>query len=83
MQFVLRNGWQVSFLEADLLTLLPVALTFTNAEKIRELARQGNALDTSEARAMFEYSIAKGRGGIHLDLPAEQYACLKTSVRPE
>jgi hypothetical protein len=27
MQFVLRNGWQVSFLEADLATSLPAALT--------------------------------------------------------
>jgi uncharacterized protein YbjT (DUF2867 family) len=82
MHFVLRNGWQVSFLEADLATSLPAAPTFTDPEKIRELARQGKALDTSEARAMFEYSIGKGRGGIHLDLPAEQYALLKTSVRP-
>ena len=82
MQFVLRNGWQVSFLEADLATSLPAALTFTDPEKIRELARLGQALGTSEARALFEYSIAKGRGGIHLDLPPEQYALLKTSVRP-
>jgi len=82
MQFVFRNGWQVSFLEADLATSLPAALTFTDAEEIRELARQGQALGTPEARALFEYSIGTGRGGIHLDLPAERYALLKTGVRP-
>ncbi len=69
MQFVLRNGWQVSFLQADLASSLPVALTFRDPEKIRELARQGKGLLTSEARALFEYSIGKGRGGIHLDWP--------------
>ncbi|MEA2261157.1 MAG: hypothetical protein QOJ51_3982 [Acidobacteriaceae bacterium] len=81
MQFVLRDGWQVSFLEADLATSLAAAVTFTDPERIRELARQGKALETSEARALFEYSIGKGRGGIHLDLTSEQYALLKTSVR--
>jgi hypothetical protein len=81
MQFVLRDGWQVSFLEADLATSLAAAVTFTDPERIRELARQGKALETSEACALFEYSIGKGRGGIHLDLTSEQYALLKTSVR--
>jgi hypothetical protein len=82
MRFVLRDGWQVSFLEADLATSLPAAFTFTNPEKVRELARLGNALGTSETRALFEYSIAKGRGGTYLDLPPAQYALLKTSPRP-
>jgi hypothetical protein len=41
MTFFQRQGWQVRFLEADLRTPLPRKLTFTDAEKIRELARKG------------------------------------------
>ena len=78
MKFVLRNGWQVSFLEADLTTSLASRFTFTDPEKIRELARHGKGLGASEARALFEYALIKGRGGLYLDLTPEQYALLKT-----
>ncbi len=78
MKFVLLNGWQISFLEADLTTSLGSRLTFTDPEKIRELARHGKALMASEARTLFEYALIKGRGGIYLDLTPEQYALLKT-----
>lgn len=47
--FFKRGGWQVQFLEADLKTPLPRKLTFTDPEKIRELARRGEARGTSEA----------------------------------
>jgi hypothetical protein len=43
MYFFLRSGWQVQFTEADLKTPLPRKLTFTDPEKIRELARRGEA----------------------------------------
>jgi hypothetical protein len=46
MYFFKRDGWEVQFLEADLETPLPRKLTFADAEKIRELAKRG------EARAM-------------------------------
>lgn len=39
----------VQFLEADLKTPLPRKVTFADADKIRELARRGEALGTSEA----------------------------------
>jgi hypothetical protein len=39
MYFFLRTGWQIQFLEADLKTALPRKFTFTDPEKIRELAR--------------------------------------------
>ena len=81
MKFVSLNGsWQVSFLEANLATSLPPRLTFTDPEKIRELALHGQALGKSEARALFEYALIKGRGGIYLDLTQEQYTLLKTSA---
>jgi hypothetical protein len=41
MSFFFRSVWQVQFLEADLKTPLPRKLTFTDPDKIRELARQG------------------------------------------
>ena len=43
MSFFSRSGWQVQFLEADLNTLLPRKFTFADPDKIRELARRGEA----------------------------------------
>jgi hypothetical protein len=77
MYFFLRSGWQVQFLEPDLKTPLPRKLTFSDPEKIRELARRGEAWGTSEARQMLEYAIDVGRGGVYLRLTPEQYAKLK------
>ena len=75
--FFSRDGWQVQFLEPDLKTPLPRKLTFADADKIRELARRGEAMQTSEARQMLELAIEKGRGGIYLRLTPEQYARLR------
>jgi hypothetical protein len=77
MSFFLRAGWQVQFLETDLKTPLPRKLTFADPDKIRELARRGEAMGTSEMRQMMEYAIDVGRGGIYLKLTPEQYAKLK------
>ncbi|MDX6462479.1 MAG: hypothetical protein QOE55_6176, partial [Acidobacteriaceae bacterium] len=49
MYFSFRRGRQIQFLEADLKTPLPRKVTFPDADKIRELARRGEALETSEA----------------------------------
>jgi hypothetical protein len=43
MSFFFKSGWQVQFLEADLKTALPRKLTFSDPEKIRELAKRGEA----------------------------------------
>jgi hypothetical protein len=58
--FFFRKGWQVQFCEADLKTPLPRKLIFKDPEKIRELARRGEAWGTSEARQMLEYGIEVG-----------------------
>jgi hypothetical protein len=68
MYFFLRSGWQVQFLEPDLKTPLPRKFTFADPEKIREMARRGEAWGTSEARQMLEYAIDVGRGGVYLRL---------------
>jgi hypothetical protein len=61
----------------DLKTPLPRKLTFADPEKIRVLARRGDALDTSEAKQMLEYAIDVGRGGIYLRLTPEQFTKLR------
>jgi hypothetical protein len=81
LYFFLRSGWQVQFLEPDLKTPLPRKLTFADPEKIRELARRGEAWGTSEARQMLEHAIDTGRGGVYLRLTPAQYAKLKRPYR--
>jgi hypothetical protein len=76
MYFFKRGGWQVQFTEADLKTPLLRTLTFTDPEKIRELARRGGAWRDSESRQMLEHAIENGRGGIYLRLTPEQYRAL-------
>jgi hypothetical protein len=76
MSFFLRSGWYVSFLEPDLKTPLPRSFNFTDAEKIRELARRGGVLDTLEGKQMLEQGIETGRGGLYLNLTHDQYAML-------
>jgi hypothetical protein len=49
MYFFKREGWEVQFLESDLKTPLPRKFTFADAEKIRELAKRGEAQGDSEA----------------------------------
>jgi hypothetical protein len=77
MYFFKCGGWQVQFLEADLKTSLPRKLTFTDPEKIRELARRGEAWGTSESRQILEHAIETGRGGVYLRLTPAQYARLR------
>ena len=77
MTFFLRSGWQAQFLEADLRTPLPRKFTFTDPDKIRELARKGEAWGDSESRQMLEYAIENGRGGVYLRLTPDQYRKLR------
>jgi hypothetical protein len=77
LYFVRRDGWYCQFLEPDLKTPLPKKVTFAHADKIRELARRGEALGTLEAKQALEHAIEMGRGGIYLRLTGEQYSRLK------
>lgn len=67
----------MQFLESDLKTPLPRRFTFADPEKIRELARRGEAWGDSESRQILEHAIETGRGGVYLRLNAEQYARLR------
>jgi hypothetical protein len=84
MTFFFREVWQVQFVESDLKTPLPRMFTFADPEKIRELARRGEAWGTSEARQMLEYGIEAGRGGTYLRLTPEQFwfECSDSRVAP-
>ena len=82
MSFMSRDGWQVQFLEVDLKTPLPRTLTFADPEKIRELARRGEAWGTPEAKQMLENAIEIGRGGLYLKLTPAQYAKLRPASLP-
>jgi hypothetical protein len=64
MYFFKRAGWEVQFLEPDLKTPLPRKLTFTDPEKISELAKRGGTWRDSESRQMLEHAIETGRGGV-------------------
>jgi hypothetical protein len=77
VSFFFRSGWYVQFLEADLRTPLPRKLMFSDPEKIRQIARRGEAWGTSEARQMLELAIEQGRGGVYLRLTPDQYAKLR------
>ena len=67
----------MQFFEADARTPLPRRFTFEDPEKIRELARPGEALGTSEDCQMLVYAIGLGRGTISLHLTPAQYARLR------
>jgi hypothetical protein len=78
MTFMLSHGsWFCQFLEADAKTPLPRQFTFADPEKIRELARRGEASGDSESRQMIEHAIETGRGGCYLRLTPEQYRRLR------
>lgn len=77
MLFTSANGWHVSFLESDLTNSPLKPLSFADSEGVRDLAQRGHALETSHARALFDYLLGRGGGGIYLQLTPEQYSKLR------
>jgi hypothetical protein len=78
MTFFQRSGWQVRFLKADCRTQLTKRFVFTDPEKIKELAKRGEAWGDSESRQMLEMAIEQGRGGCYLNLTPAQYRALRS-----
>jgi hypothetical protein len=84
MTFMLSHGsWFCQFLEADAKTPLPRKLNFADPEKIRELARRGEAWGDLESKHALEHGIDTGRGGVWLRLTPEQYARLRHSPQQQ
>ena len=73
----MKEGWRVTFLDADCKTPLPKRLTFASSDKIVQLAKNGGADFTSASRCDLENGIQIGRGGMWLNLTAEQYQKLR------
>jgi hypothetical protein len=63
MYFQSRGGWHVQFLEVDLKTPLPRQFTFQHADKLRELARRGEALGTLEQKQALEHGMRWAEAG--------------------
>ena len=76
MNFMHRNGWHISFLEADCKTSLPRKYTFATADKIFQMATRGGAEMTSDLRSSLNHGIEIGRGGVWLFLTESQYRLL-------
>ena len=66
--FMHREGWHISFLEADCKTSLPKKLTFADKAKLWELAEHGGCDMVLEVRQGIERGIERGRGGFWLNL---------------
>jgi hypothetical protein len=76
MCFQCRNGWHCQFLEVDLKTALPRRLHFKSSDKVVELVERGGGITDQDTRLMVNQGIEMGRGGVFLNLAAEQYAKL-------
>jgi len=77
LSFQCRNGWQCQFLEQDLKTALPRRLQFKSSDKLIELVERAGGFPHQETRLAMLHGIEMGRGGIFLNLTAEQYGRLK------
>ena len=77
MNFMLRDSWHVSFLEADCRTSLPLKLTFAHSDKILEIHERWGADRLLDDRQAVEHGIEIGRGSIGLRLTDEQYRKLR------
>ncbi len=78
MNFMLRDGWTVHFLEADCRTPLKAGRFYDVAtlEGVRALLIRANA--TSETLVDFNHDVrAWSRGSIYLNVTDQQYARLK------
>jgi hypothetical protein len=77
MSFFERMGWCCQFLEADLKTPVGAMLNFATPDKVIAIAERAGVFPDLEARHAMNYGIEMGRGGIYLELTAEQYQKLK------
>jgi hypothetical protein len=77
LRFALRGAsWRCEFVP-DGTGPLPRVLTFSSADKVRELAQRGDGLPNLEAKQALELGLRAGRGGTYLRLSPEQIAKLR------
>ncbi|MDE3148852.1 MAG: hypothetical protein KGL37_05225 [Acidobacteriota bacterium] len=81
MYFQFRQGWQCQFPESHLKTSLPSKPVLADSEKLIGLIERGGGLPDLASRQALDQAIAKGRGGVFLDLTPEQYGQLRKGDR--
>ena len=79
MSFMLRKGWSCSFLEAISKRPFPPRLNLADPRKLFEIAERGGCNLNLEGRQAIEHGIEIGRGGVWLELTADQYEKLLQS----
>lgn len=83
MNYMLRDGWQISFLEADCKTSLPHRLVFRDPGKILEMQIRWGEEKSSARTGDIERDIRMGRpGGVWLILSTEDYEKLRVVRKP-
>ena len=70
-------GWVCTFLEPDAKTPVGRMREFGSPDKIRDMIARTPTKQDQAAKQSLEYAIETGRGGVFLDLTAEQYRKLK------
>lgn len=75
--FVRGEGqWCCGFLEPDLKTQIGRGCLFASADKLRDLVARTPTKLVAQDRNAFEHGLTTGRGGVWLEITAEQYAKL-------
>jgi hypothetical protein len=77
LYFQFRQGWHCQFLETDLKTSLPRKLNLATSDKLIGLVERGGGLPDLASRQALDQAIAKGRGGVFLNLTQKQYEQLR------
>jgi hypothetical protein len=77
VEFSFRQGWFCQFWEEDRKTCLPRKVMLADDRKLLELVKRGGFTLNISGRQAIEEAIRKKRGGVWLDLTAEQYAKLR------
>jgi hypothetical protein len=77
LQFSFRQGWVCEFMEEDQKTRLPRTVILADERKLFELVKRGGFTLNISGRQEIEEAIRKKRGGVWLELTAEQYAKLR------
>jgi hypothetical protein len=71
--------WTCRFIDEDLRSALPCILTFLSSEKVVVISERGGGLGTRMRREILNRAIARGHGGVILELTGDQYSRLKAN----
>lgn len=81
LYYQFRQRWQCQFLAPDLKTSLPQKPVLADSEKLIWFVERGGGPPDLPSRGTLDQATAKGRGGVFLNLSAEQYRLLRNTPR--